>query len=81
MYSSLLRIQAFLKEEEVPDWVSSLKKPDATSAASRDAFDSRLGCEGASFQWEKHQEEPEKPKPDLRERDKGKEFGVLFVGV
>ncbi|KZV94275.1 P-loop containing nucleoside triphosphate hydrolase protein [Exidia glandulosa HHB12029] len=44
------RIEEFLREEEVPDWVSSLKRDDSASGSAMH-FDSRLGAANASFEW------------------------------
>ncbi|KZV99859.1 hypothetical protein EXIGLDRAFT_668146 [Exidia glandulosa HHB12029] len=42
------RIEEFLGEEEVPEWVSSLKRDDTVNATQ---FDPRLGAANASFEW------------------------------
>ena len=39
------RIEEFLREPEVPDWASSLKPSDATSA-------DEIGFDDAAFQWD-----------------------------
>jgi len=44
------RIDAFLHENEVPAWVSSLKHDISTETTGRQ-FDSRLGAIDATFQW------------------------------
>lgn len=51
---SLQHIEAYLSEPEVPDYVSSLKRP---ALDLREPVDSRLGCAGAVFRW------PTSPKP------------------
>ncbi|KAK7005882.1 hypothetical protein R3P38DRAFT_3040178 [Favolaschia claudopus] len=50
---SLDRISVFLKEEEVPEQVSSLKKDYSSpaSAFASELQDERLGLEHASFRW------------------------------
>ncbi|KAF8697734.1 P-loop containing nucleoside triphosphate hydrolase protein, partial [Rhizoctonia solani] len=45
---SVQRIEAYLSEEEVPDHISSLKRPPPTSHGPSET---RLGCKNASFRW------------------------------
>ncbi|KAJ3554652.1 hypothetical protein NM688_g2996 [Phlebia brevispora] len=45
-YVSMQRIEAFLNEQEVPDWATSLKR-----AGSQEASD-RIGFEDATFEWD-----------------------------
>ncbi|CAE7143619.1 unnamed protein product [Rhizoctonia solani] len=45
---SLQRIEKYLSEEEVPDYISSLKRPPPTSLAPTET---RLGCNNATFRW------------------------------
>ncbi|CAE6451725.1 unnamed protein product [Rhizoctonia solani] len=45
---SLQRIETYLSEEEVPDHVSTLKRPSFTSLAPTE---NRLGCNNATFHW------------------------------
>lgn len=45
---SLQRIDAYLSEPEVPDHISSLKRPAPNPHAP---VDSRLGCVNATFRW------------------------------
>ncbi|CAE6495623.1 unnamed protein product, partial [Rhizoctonia solani] len=45
---SIQRIEAYLSEEEVPDHISSLKRPPPTSHGPSET---RLGCKNASFRW------------------------------
>ena len=47
-YVSLKRIADFLEEDEVPAWVSSLKR---TPAGSGTLGDIQIGFEHASFKW------------------------------
>lgn len=47
--AAFARIEEFLAEEEVPDWVSTLKQED--SAATSVQFDPRLGAADAAFEW------------------------------
>ena len=44
-YISLQRINAFLREEEVPDWACSLKRKKTTSKLDK------LGFKNATFKW------------------------------
>ncbi|CAE6434018.1 unnamed protein product [Rhizoctonia solani] len=45
---SVQRIEAYLSEEEVPEHVSSLKRPSPTSYGPAET---RLGCKNATFRW------------------------------
>jgi ABC-type siderophore export system fused ATPase/permease subunit len=45
------RIEAFLREEEVPDWASSLKRE------GHQEQESKLGYENASLEWHRPPEE------------------------
>ena len=45
------RIEAFLREEEVPDWASSLKREDHQEQ------ESELGYENATVEWHRPAEE------------------------
>ncbi|KAH7322247.1 ABC transporter type 1, transmembrane domain-containing protein [Rhizoctonia solani] len=45
---SIQRIEAYLSEEEVPEHVSSLKRPSPTA---RGPAETRLGCNNATFRW------------------------------
>ncbi|WVQ70586.1 hypothetical protein IAR50_000105 [Cryptococcus sp. DSM 104548] len=59
---SVKRIEDFLDEDEVPDWVSSLKR----SGDARETEATRIGFENATFRWNsgKQSESPEsKPLP------------------
>jgi ABC-type multidrug transport system fused ATPase/permease subunit len=47
-YVSVQRIEDFLKEDEVPDWVSSLKRPTPAADAP---VDTRIGFDNADFKW------------------------------
>lgn len=53
------RIDAFLHEDEVPAWVSTLKH-DVDAEATGSQFDPRLGAIDATFQWHanKHMASP-----------------------
>jgi hypothetical protein len=48
-YVSLQRIASFLEEDEVPDWVSSLKRPPPTTSGKTET--SRIGFRNASFKF------------------------------
>ncbi|KAG9125516.1 hypothetical protein FRC07_007298 [Ceratobasidium sp. 392] len=45
---SLERVEKYLSEEDVPDFVSSLKRQ---ASAPHAPVDARLGCEGGRFRW------------------------------
>ncbi|KZT01394.1 uncharacterized protein LAESUDRAFT_739182 [Laetiporus sulphureus 93-53] len=47
-YVSMQRIEAFLKEAEVPDWASSLKKPPSSETIDQD----EISFEDARFEWD-----------------------------
>jgi ABC-type multidrug transport system fused ATPase/permease subunit len=47
-YVSMQRINAFLAEEEVPDWASSLKRSTMTATSDPDG---RIGFENATLEW------------------------------
>ncbi|KAG8994024.1 hypothetical protein FRB90_000542, partial [Tulasnella sp. 427] len=58
---SLDRISTFLQEDEVPDHVSSFKRPVLTNSPTSD--DMRIGIAGGiSFKWNEVKEKEEKPK-------------------
>jgi ABC-type multidrug transport system fused ATPase/permease subunit len=60
---SLDRISDFLKEDDVPDYVSTFKRQVVTSSAKDD--DEEIGILGASFAWNQVKEtEKEAPKKD-----------------
>src|SRR5882757_4028818 len=50
-YVSMQRIEAFLREEEVPDWASSLKRGEHQEQ------EANLGYENASLEWHRPVEE------------------------
>ena len=52
-YVSMQRIERFLKEEEVPDWASSLKR-DVSASSSNEA---EVGFDNATFEWDVGQKE------------------------
>ncbi|TYJ55637.1 hypothetical protein B9479_003669 [Cryptococcus floricola] len=57
---SVKRIEDFLEEDEVPDWVSSLKR----SGDARETQVTRIGFENATFRWNSgKQSEPSESKP------------------
>lgn len=57
-YVSVIRIDDFLKEDEVPDWVSSLKRPALSANAP---IDTRIGFEGkALLKWNSGAQEGDK---------------------
>lgn len=47
-YVSVQRIEKYLEEDEVPEWVSTLKTGTLNPS---ELFDERLGCEDATFHW------------------------------
>ncbi|CAL1717117.1 unnamed protein product [Somion occarium] len=49
-YVSMQRIEAFLNEPEVPDWASSLKSSDTSTA--RHPKDEKIGFVNATFEWD-----------------------------
>ncbi|KZV81212.1 P-loop containing nucleoside triphosphate hydrolase protein [Exidia glandulosa HHB12029] len=55
------RIEEFLGEEEVPEWVSSLKR-DSESVNGAGQFDTRLGAANASFEWYRTSHKKAEPK-------------------
>jgi ABC-type multidrug transport system fused ATPase/permease subunit len=60
-YVSMQRINAFLAEEEVPDWASSLKRPTMTVANDSAG---RIGFENATLEWHRSDgNEPNNTKP------------------
>jgi len=67
------RIEAFLAEDEVEDWVTSLKRetPDAETSTSQ-----KVGFENASFQW--HPPHQSSQKADLSPQQPANE-GHIFT--
>jgi ABC-type multidrug transport system fused ATPase/permease subunit len=49
-YVSMQRIQDFLKEDEVPDWASTLSIPMPNSSSH--VIDDKVGFSEASFEWQ-----------------------------
>lgn len=61
-FVSINRIQTFLGEDEVPDAVSTFKRPVVTRAATQD--DLEVSISGASFAWNKVDEVEDKKASD-----------------
>jgi ABC-type multidrug transport system fused ATPase/permease subunit len=81
-YASILRIEKYLEEEEVPEWVSWQSESRLRgSPDSAEPFDERVGFVDASFAWippnkdaddtSKKNQEPAVAKPSLMARIKG----------
>lgn len=62
-YVSMQRIEAFLREEEVPDWASSLKRE------RHHEQESKLGYEKASLEWHRPVEEDQPSTMSFRLQD------------
>ncbi|KAF8756276.1 P-loop containing nucleoside triphosphate hydrolase protein [Rhizoctonia solani] len=54
------RIEKYLSEEEVPEYVSSLRR---AAPSPHEPVDSRIGCAGATFRW------PEAPTDDAQKKE------------
>lgn len=71
---------SFLKEEEVPTFVSSLKSAEVQSddlISFRDPKDERIGFVGASFKWVAGKPVEDDKKADRKsDKKKGKKSGV-----
>ena len=59
-YVSMQRIQDFLKEDEVPDWASTLSTPIPNSSH---VTDDRIGFSEASFEWQDPSSSTDTPSP------------------
>ena len=59
-YVSMQRIQDFLKEDEVPDWASTLSIPMPNSSQE---MDDRVGFSEASFEWQSPSSSAATPSP------------------
>lgn len=75
-YASVVRIEKYLEEDEVPEWVSWHSESRLGSAINpAEPFDDRVGFSEASFAWVSPNKEEEKktaaPKPPLMTRIKG----------
>ncbi|KAG8738112.1 hypothetical protein FRC10_007279 [Ceratobasidium sp. 414] len=68
---ALRRIEKYLGEEEVPEYVSSLMRP---APNPHEPTDTRLGCAGATFQW------PAAPTDDA-DKDKNKNKSGVFARI
>lgn len=66
---ALKRIEKYLSEEEVPDYVSSLMR---AAPSPHEPIDARLGCAGATFRW------PAAPSDDT---DKNKNKSGIFAKI
>lgn len=60
---ALRRIEKYLSEEEVPDYVSSLRR---SLPPPHETIDTRIGCAGATFRW------PAAPTDDDKDKNKPK---------
>ena len=58
-YVSMQRIQDFLKEDEVPDWASTL----STTPNSSHVMDDKVGFSEASFEWQDPSSSAAAPSP------------------
>ncbi|KAG9084654.1 hypothetical protein FRC06_003960, partial [Ceratobasidium sp. 370] len=68
---ALRRIEKYLGEEEVPEYVSSLMRPAPNPL---EPVDTRLGCAGATFRW------PAAPTDDA-DKDKNKNKSGVFARI
>lgn len=75
-YASVVRIEKYLEEDEVPEWVSwqseSRLGRSSPNSGSSEGFDERVGFENASFAWvspNKHTEEDKKNKDKKSKKD------------
>ncbi|KAG8768254.1 hypothetical protein FRC12_005683 [Ceratobasidium sp. 428] len=68
---ALKRIEKYLGEEEVPEYVSSLMRP---APNPHEPIDTRLGCAGATFRW------PAAPTDDT-DKDKNKSSSGVFAKI
>ena len=59
-YVSMQRIQDFLKEDEVPDWASTLSTPTPNSSH---VLDDKVGFSEASFEWQDPSSSTDTPSP------------------
>jgi ABC-type multidrug transport system fused ATPase/permease subunit len=50
-YASFTRIDKYLNEDEVPNWVSWQSDARTGSLDPNAPFDDRIGCENATFKW------------------------------
>lgn len=50
-YVSIQRIEAFLEEEDVPEWASSLKEDTSNPQQIKKIEDLPFGCQDATFTW------------------------------
>ena len=60
-YVSMQRIQDFLKEDEVPDWASTLSTPVPNSSH---VMDDKVGFSEASFEWQDPSSSTTSPSPN-----------------
>lgn len=69
---SLRRIEKYLSEDEVPDYVSSLMR---SAPSPHEPVDTRLGCAGATFRW------PAAPTDDDKDKNKPKTGIFAKIGA
>ena len=64
-YASYVRIDKYLQEEEVPNWVSWQSEARTQSYDPKSPFDERVGIQDGVFRWvspnEKEEAKPSKP--------------------
>ncbi|CAE6437640.1 unnamed protein product [Rhizoctonia solani] len=65
---SLKRIEKYLSEEEIPEYVSSLMR---SSRAPHEPVDTRIGCSSATFRW------PAAPTDDAKKKDNSGSFAKI----